>query len=373
MAAVAFTAFPHMTGSRGADTIARLETNQGHVLNLQTDGVLLINLGSPASPSVRDVRRYLNEFLMDRHVLDVPAPIRRLIVSLFILPTRPKRSAHAYEQVWQKPDQYGYGSPLLQNGAALRDQLAPLVNAPVKLAMRYGEPSIASGIEALRQQGVQRLLVAPLYPQYADSTTTTAFEAARQVAGTMTLLELAPFYAEADYISALADVTRRSLPNEFDLLLMSFHGLPERHMTKADPTGSHCLRGDACCETPSAAHATCYRHQTRVTSSLLAQALGLPRDRWSISYQSRLGRLPWLAPYTDATLRELPGRGIKKLAVVCPAFVADNLETLEEIDITGRRTFMEAGGESLTLVPCLNADPAWVTTLATLCTRALNR
>ena len=362
-----------MTGSGVADTIAPPRTNQGHVLNSQTDGVLLINLGSPVSPAVRDVRSYLNEFLMDRHVLDVPAPIRRLIVSLFILPTRPKRSAHAYQQVWQKPDQYGYGSPLLQNSAALRDQLSPLINVPIQLAMRYGEPSIASAIETLRKQGVERLLVAPLYPQHADSTTTTAFEAARQAAGYMTLLELAPFFAEADYISALTDVTRRSLPNNFDLLLMSFHGLPERHMIKADPTGSHCLRGDACCETPSAAHNTCYRHQTRVTSTLLAQALGLSRDRWAISYQSRLGRLPWLAPYTDTTLRELPGRGVKRLAVVCPAFVADNLETLEEIEITGRRTFMEAGGESLTLVPCLNADPVWVTSLATLCTRALNR
>lgn len=310
---------------------------------------------------------------MDRYVLDVPAPIRRLIVSLFILPTRPKRSAHAYEQVWQAPDQYGYGSPLLQNGAALRDALVSRVDMPVALAMRYGKPSIASAIETLRKQGVERLLVAPLYPQYADSTTTTALEATRQAAGNLPLVELAPFYADPDYISALADVTRRALPNNFDLLLMSFHGLPERHMTKADPTGSHCLRGDACCETPSAAHATCYRHQTRVTSALLAQALGLARDRWSISYQSRLGRLPWLAPYTDATLRELPGRGVKKLAVVCPAFVADNLETLEEIDISGRHTFMEAGGESLTLVPCLNADPAWIATLATLCTQALKR
>ncbi len=362
-----------MTGSGAADTIAPPRTNQGHVLNSQTDGVLLINLGSPASPAVRDVRSYLNEFLMDRHVLDVPRPIRRLIVSLFILPTRPKRSAHAYAQVWQTPDQYGYGSPLLQNGAVLRDQLAALVDVPIKLAMRYGEPSIGSAIETLRKQGVERLLVAPLYPQYADSTTTTAFEAARQAAGNMTLIELKPFFAEPDYISALADVTHRALPNNFDLLLMSFHGLPERHMTKADPTGTHCLRGDACCETPSAAHATCYRHQTRVTSTLLAQSLGLSPDRWAISYQSRLGRLPWLAPYTDATLRELPGRGVKRLAVVCPAFVADNLETLEEIEITGRRTFMEAGGESLTLVPCLNADPAWVTTLATLCTRALSR
>ncbi len=362
-----------MTGSRAADTIAPPLTNQGHVLNSRKDGVLLINLGSPASPAVRDVRSYLNEFLMDRHVLDVPAPIRRLIVSLFILPTRPKRSAHAYAQVWQPPDQYGYGSPLLQNGMALRDLLASRTDVPIALAMRYGEPSIAGAVESLRKQGVERVLLAPLYPQYADSTTTTALEAARRVTRGMTLLELAPFYADPDYICALADVTRRTLPNNFDLLLMSFHGLPERHMTKADPTAAHCLRTDDCCETPSAAHATCYRHQTRVTSSLLAQALGLARDRWAISYQSRLGRLPWLAPYTDATLQELPGKGVKRLVVVCPAFVADNLETLEEIEISGRRTFMAAGGESLTLVPCLNADPAWVATLATLCSNALSR
>lgn len=310
---------------------------------------------------------------MDRYVLDVPWPIRRLIVSMFILPTRPKRSAHAYGQIWQPDDAYGYGSPLLQFGARLRDRLADTINLPVELGMRYGEPAIGAAVESLSRQGVERILLVPLYPHHADSTTTTALEVAREAANAMPVLELPPFYADPDYLGALATVTREHLPDEFDLLLMSYHGLPERHMTRADPTGNHCLRSEGCCETASAAHATCYRHQTRVTSRLLAEELGLNNTRWTMSYQSRLGRLPWLSPYTDATLRELPSKGVKKLAVVCPAFVADNLETLEEIAITGRKTFLDAGGESLSLIPCLNDHPAWVDALAAMCAKVLAR
>ncbi len=336
------------------------------------DGILLMNLGSPASPSVPDVRKYLDEFLMDRYVLDVPTPIRRLIVSLFILPTRPKRSAHSYEQIWQEVDATGYGSPLLQNGARLRDRLADTINLPVELGMRYGEPSIGAAVESLNRQGVERILLVPLYPQHADSTTTTALEIAREAAHPIPLIELAPFYANPDYLNALTIVTRENLPDEYDLLLMSYHGLPERHMHRSDPTGSHCLKKSDCCESASAAHATCYRHQTRVTSRLFAEELGLNSARWALSYQSRLGRLPWLSPYTDATLQELPTKGIKKLAVVCPAFVSDNLETLEEIAITGRKTFLDAGGESLTLIPCLNDHPAWVNALTVMCTKALS-
>lgn len=308
---------------------------------------------------------------MDRHVLDVPAPIRRLIVSLFILPTRPKRSAHAYAQIWQPADQSGYGSPLLQHGAVVASALRETLNLPVELAMRYGAPSIGDAIGTLKSAGAEQILAVPLYPQFADSTTTTALEAVRKQMGTLPLRVLPPFYQHPAYIRALAAVTRAALPPSFDRLLMSYHGLPERHMTKADPTGQHCLRGDACCETSSPAHATCYRHQTRVTSRLLAEALQLPADRWQISYQSRLGRLPWLAPYTDATLRALPEQGVRHLAVVCPAFVADNLETLEEINITGRETFLAAGGESLTLIPCLNAAAVWIEALAGMCQDAL--
>lgn len=360
-----------MTGLGAADTIAPPRSHQGIVLATTRDGILLINLGSPASPEVADIRRYLDEFLMDPYVLDVPWAVRRLIVSLFILPTRPRRSAHAYAQIWRSEDQTGYGSPLLQYGARLRDALAEMMSVPVELGMRYGEPSIEAAMETLSRQDVERILVVPLYPQHADSTTTTALEIAREAANSIPLIELPSFFDHPDYLAALATVTREHLPDGFDLLLMSYHGLPERHMVRADPTGGHCLKNENCCETASAAHATCYRHQTRVTSRLLAEELGLNTSRWGLSYQSRLGRLPWLAPYTDTTLRELPAKGVKNLAVVCPAFVADNLETLEEIAITGRKTFLDAGGESLTLIPCLNDHPAWVQCLGKICGQAL--
>lgn len=299
---------------------------------------------------------------MDRRVLDVPWPIRRLIVSAFILPTRPRRSAEAYAKIW-RPD----GSPLLHYSRAMADALQQQLDRPVALAMRYGQPDIASAFTELAARGVQHCLVAPLYPHHADSTTTTSLEAAAShCPNGMEVTNLPAFYDAPAYIEALAAATRAALPAEYDHLLMSYHGLPERHLTKADPTGGHCLASDNCCETRSAAHATCYRHQTRVTSRLLAAALDLADNRWSISYQSRLGRLPWLTPYTDQRLVELAEAGVRHLAVVCPAFVADNLETLEEIGLAGEETFRAAGGERLTLVPCLNDHPTWVAALAEL-------
>ena len=330
-------------------------------------GVLLINLGSPASTETAAVRSYLNEFLMDPYVLDAPWPIRRLIVSAFILPTRPKRSAEAYRKIWRDNADDGYGSPLLHHTAQLADALGAAANLPVAMAMRYGSPSIADGLAALKDKGVTDVCVAPLYPHYADSTTTTSLEAAREVLPPgMQAFELPPFFVDPSYIEALATVTRDALTEPYDHLVMSYHGLPERHLTRTDPTGNHCLANPNCCEQASEAHATCYRHQTRETSRALAAALGLDASRYTVSYQSRLGRLPWLRPYTDATLAELPAKGVRRLAVVCPAFVADNLETLEEIGLEGQKTFLEAGGETFQLVPCLNAAPSWVDALASL-------
>ena len=327
-------------------------------------GVLLANLGTPASPSVKDVRTYLGEFLMDRHVLDVPWLLRKLIVSCFILPFRPKNSAEAYASIWQPK-----GSPLLLESEALQQGLKnALGTMPVALGMRYGEPSLGSAVQALQDAGVEEILLVPLYPQHAASTRTTCIEAVQeQLPRELKLRVLPPFYDQPDYISVLADSVRPSLSGTWDHLLLSYHGLPERHLTKADPTGQHCLQSGDCCELASAAHATCYRHQVYATSRALRQALGLERTQVTTSFQSRLGRLPWLTPYTDQVLKELPGRGVQHLLVACPAFVADNLETLEEIGIQGEETFIEAGGESLTLVPCLNAEPAWVNTLARWC------
>lgn len=332
------------------------------IMSATKRGVLLANLGTPASPAVADVRAYLGEFLMDRHVLDVPWPIRKLIVSAFILPFRPKNSAEAYASIWEEG-----GSPLLLESQKLKIALTEALAddaMPVALGMRYGAPSLKEAVAELRASDVTDVLLVSLYPQHADSTRTTCIEAVQGLMPKGTnLTVLPPFYHHPDYISALADSVRPALEEPYDHLLLSYHGLPERHLTKADPTGSHCLAKPDCCATASPAHATCYRHQVYETSRALGAALGLAEHAFSTSFQSRLGRLPWLTPYTDQTLEELPGKGIQKLVVACPAFVADNLETLEEIGIQGRETFLAAGGESLKLVPCLNAQPDWVRVL----------
>lgn len=331
---------------------------------LMTTGYLLVNLGTPASTEVADVRAYLGEFLTDPYVINLPTPLRQILVRAVILPFRPKRSAEAYGKIWDAAGP-GTGSPLLHYSQALHQALrTDLGDAPCELAMRYGTPGIDAALDRLLGMGVRRLKLLSLYPQHADSTRQTTIEAvARRLPDEVTLEVVPPFFDDPDYLRVQADIIRRHLPGQWDHLLLSYHGLPEAHLKRADPTGNHCLASEHCCETPSPAHATCYRHQVRVTSAGLASNLGLTSDQWSVSYQSRLGRLPWLAPYTDQVLAELPERGVRHLAVACPAFVADNLETLEEIGMAGRELFLEAGGESFTLIPCLNAEPAWVSVL----------
>jgi ferrochelatase len=336
-----------------------------------SSGILLVNLGTPASCSVTDVRRYLGEFLMDPHVIDVPWPIRRMIVSCFVLPFRPRRSAAAYASIWDAAGP-GTGSPLLHYSRALEQGARAAVQLPCELAMRYGEPSISGALDRLQAAGVDDLLVVPLYPQFADSTWTTTDLRVRDLAGNrMRIRTLPPFHAEPDYIAALAALVREHLPEQWDHLLFSYHGLPERHITRADPTGNHCLKSANCCETPSPAHKTCYRQHCRSTSLRVAEALGLAPEQWSVSFQSRLGRQPWLRPYTDHVLAELPARDVRRLVVVCPAFVADNLETLEEMGLGGRETFLEAGGLDYTLVPCLNNRGDWMQALTRWCRAAL--
>jgi protoporphyrin/coproporphyrin ferrochelatase len=338
-------------------------------------GILLVNLGSPASTSITDVRRYLHEFLMDPYVIDSPWLIRKLIVSGFILPFRPKRTAQAYRRIWQPdgvPNGSQSGSPLLSNSVAMRAALAKRVDLPVELAMRYGQPDIESGLTRLLATGVREILLIALYPHHADSTRTTTIEAVQrrlaQRKAHVDLRVMPPFFDDPNYLGALTDSIKNATRADSQLLLFSYHGLPQQHLIKADPTANHCLRSTDCCEMPSPAHATCYRHQVFETSRRVAARLKLTTDQWRVSFQSRLGRLPWLTPYTDITLDSLPGEGVTRVTVVCPAFVADNLETLEEIGIAGRKRFMTAGGESLTLVPCLNDAPAWIDTVAGWCT-----
>ncbi len=330
---------------------------------MEKTGYLIINLGTPASPSVADVRTYLKEFLMDPYVLDVPGPIRSLIVNGFILPFRPKKSAHAYASIWSEN-----GSPLLLFSEVLQQALAAKLDGPVALGMRYGSPDIASAVNTLLQENVSRIVVAPLYPQYADSTVTTSLDLTRQlIPAHIPCREVTSFFAHPAYIKALAESVTAALPDQWDRLLLSYHGLPERHMKKADPTGNHCMKVDNCCAVSSAAHATCYRHQVYGTSNALANAMGLQPEQFSVSFQSRLGG-GWLQPYTDKVLEQLPAQGVRRLVVACPAFVADNLETLEEMGIQGRETFLAAGGETFDLVPCLNDNPVWVDALAQILT-----
>jgi ferrochelatase len=331
-----------------------------------------VNLGTPASYEREDVRSYLAEFLMDRHVLDVAWPIRRAIVSGFILPFRPKRSAAAYARIWDAAGA-GTGSPLLHYSKLCETALSERLNIPSALAMRYGEPNIADAMAGLVAQGVSEILLVPLYPQHADSTRTTSIAAVRAaLPAEVALSVLPPFYADPGYLDAQAALIEDHLPARWDHLLLSYHGLPERHITTADPTGNHCLAGNDCCTVPSLAHATCYRHQVYETSRLLAERLGISPDQYSVSFQSRLGRLPWLTPHTDQLLQEFSERGVHNLVVACPAFVADNLETLEEIGMAGRDLFINAGGGTFTLVPCLNDESAWIEILAEFTARNLS-
>ncbi len=326
--------------------------------SLSETGYLFINLGTPASPSVPDVRKYLKQFLMDPYVLDVPKPLRRLIVSGFVLPFRPKNSAEAYASIWEEA-----GSPLLLYSEALVTAMQAEVNNATALAMRYGSPSIQDGIQSLTDAGVNHIIAIPLYPQYADSTVTTSVAEIQRLTPSGVRVSVLPaFYEDPDYIGALSCVVTAALPAQWDHILMSYHSLPERHLRKADPTGSHCMSNPDCCEQPSPAHATCYRHQAFGTSKALAAALGLEREQYSVSFQSRLGG-GWMQPYTDKVLEILPSQGVARLAVVCPAFVADNLETLEEMGIQGRETFLAAGGETFDLIPCLNDAEVWTKAL----------
>lgn len=322
-------------------------------------GVLIANLGSPAGCDTASVRRYLNEFLMDPHVLDVPWPIRRLIVSAFILPRRPRQSAEAYRAIWRDD---APGSPLIHHTMALAERLRGLTGLKVAAGMRYGAPSLADGIASLGS--VDEILLIPMYPQHAASTRTTTIERVKALA-TVPVRVMPPFHARAAFLDGVARLVRETMAPD-DHIVFSYHGLPERHLVRADPTGSHCLARADCCEKPSPAHATCYRHQCLETTRALADRLGTTCH--STSFQSRLGRLPWLRPYTDELLAELPGKGTRSITVACPAFTADNLETLEEIGIRGREAFMHAGGASFRLAPCLNDDEAWARGVAAWCT-----
>ncbi|WP_291103541.1 MULTISPECIES: ferrochelatase [unclassified Flavobacterium] len=322
-------------------------------------GVLLVNLGSPESPTPKDVKTYLDEFLMDKYVIDVPFLLRALLVRGIILRKRPEKSAGAYKKIWWEE-----GSPLVVLSKKMHEKVRKLVNIPVSLAMRYGNPSILSGLQELADQGVTEVLLFPLYPHHAMSSTTTVIELAEELRKKyfpeMKFTLVPAFYNKPDYIKALANSIKKHLEGyDYDHLLFSYHGLPERHIRKTDVTKSHCKIDGSCCNTPSPAHEFCYRHQCYETTKQVVKLLGIPEGKYSQTFQSRLAGDKWLEPYTDVEVNKMPEKGIRNLAVVTPAFVADCLETLEEIAMEANHQFKEHGGENFLAIPCMNDDDEW--------------
>ena len=324
-------------------------------------GVLLVNLGSPDSTSTKDVKKYLDEFLMDERVIDSPYLLRAFVIKGIILNTRPKKSAEAYKKIWWEE-----GSPLVVISERFTEKVAKNSPVPVALGMRYGSMSIKKGLQELKNKGVNEVLLVPLYPHYAMSSYETvvvkAFEVQKQFFPDMFITTVPPFYNHPDYIREMSANIKKHLEGfNYDHILFSYHGIPERHILKSDTTKSHCKLDGNCCNTPSKAHETCYRHQCFETTKLVAKLLNLEPGTYSNSFQSRLGRDPWLKPYTDFEFERLPKEdSVKKLAVITPAFVSDCLETLEEIAMEGKHQFKEGGGNDYKHIPCLNDNDDWV-------------
>ena len=329
-----------------------------------TSAALIINLGSPASTKVSDVKTYLGEFLMDENVIDYPYFLRAILVKGIILNVRPKKSAEAYETIW-----WDEGSPLIVLSERLQASMQEKIDTPIFLAMRYANPSIPGTLNAMREAmpNLKKVFVIPLYPHYAMSSYGTVKDRVAEVAkkehSDLEVVFQPPFYEDNDYIKVLANSIKEKLPEDHHLLF-SYHGIPVRHLKKTDPSKVHCARIKDCCNVDNKeVHAVCYKHQTQVTSLRVAEELGLSPDQYSTSYQSRLGLAEWIRPYTAKEFERMPKDGIKKLAVVCPAFVSDCLETLEEIYVEGKEDFMHAGGESFVTIPCLNTQEDWVNLL----------
>jgi ferrochelatase len=330
-------------------------------------GIVLMNLGSPDSTEVKDVRRYLDEFLMDERVIDSPWLLRSILVKGIIVPFRAPKSAEAYESIWTKD-----GSPLVHITRQLQEELQKRTTDPVVIAMRYGSPNIKDAYDRLLHisPGIEEVILLPLYPHYAMSSFETASVQARQVHAEgnykFNISVVRPFYNHPSYIAAMAQSMRPYVEGNNTHILFSYHSIPEKHITMRDITESHCFKTGNCCTTPSATHSYCYRHQCYETTRLVAEALGLPKERYSVAFQSKLGRAKWLTPATTARMEELPAEGIKDLLVVCPSFVSDCLETLEEIAIREKENFINAGGQSYTYIPCMNIQERWVDTVAEL-------
>ncbi len=329
---------------------------------MQKIGVLLVNLGTPLSPHPNDVYRFLIEFLTDERVIDIPWLQRQLLVRGMIVPSRYKQSAKAYERIWTKE-----GSPLLVHGKKVQHALQQSLGGQfhVELAMRYQEPSLSKGIGTLMDIGLSHLIVLPLFPQYASATTGSVHQRVQEILcryhvfPRVTLID--QYASHPALIDAFCSVAQRHPLQEYDHFLFSFHGLPEKHIRKAD-RGGNCLQ-EGCCKKISNENFSCYSAQCHATANAIAAQLQFAAEKYHICFQSRLGKDPWLKPYTNATIHELAKQGKKKILVFCPAFVCDCLETTFEIGIEYAQEFKQAGGERLDLVEGLNSDPSWIQAL----------
>lgn len=320
-------------------------------------GVIINNIGTPQSPKTADVRVYLREFLMDPGVISLPFVFRWLLVNGIIAPLRAHRSGEKYRKIWTSA-----GSPLmvgtLSFAKKLQEQLG--ATADVRVGMRYGAPSLHDALIEFQNQGITRILLAPMYPQWSEATTDSAVQETRalmdRIGYIADLQVLEPFFDQEFFVRAYVDLLREQLRDEnFEHLLFSFHGLPEAAIKKV----SGCELSKECCERATACASNCYRAQSFATAKILANGLGLSRDRWSVSFQSRLGPARWIGPATDEVVSALADKGIRNLAISCPSFVTDCLETLEEIGLEQKNAFENRGG-SLHLLPCLNDNDSWV-------------
>lgn len=328
-------------------------------------GVLLVNLGSPDSPSTTHIRNYLAEFLSDKRVMAMPSILRWLILWLFILPFRPSAIKSKYQSIWN-----GKEFPLLQHGKCLVEGVASQLGEgfSVNLAMRYGTPSLQQQLIELQKQKISRLLVFPLFPQYSSATTGSILEKVLRIISSWEvipeLVTVSSYCDEPSFINSWVSRAQSCMEKRPDWILFSFHGLPESHIVKGDISGDICLKTDNCCAVYNSSNTTCYRAQCFQTAREIERKLNTGDIGRSVSFQSRLGRSRWLEPYTIDEVRRLAEQGIKRLMVFCPSFVADCLETTEEILMEVKNEFIAKGGEELLLVPSLNSENHWVSAVA---------
>jgi ferrochelatase len=325
-------------------------------------GVLLVNLGTPDSSSTADGRKYLDEFLMDGRVIDVNPVWRAALVKGLIVPFRGPKSAKLYKEIWSEST----GSPLLyysiRQAELLQEKLGN--EYQVELAMRYQSPSIESALKKLKNAQVESIRVLPLFPHYASASSGSVIEKVMELVSKWQTIPnisfINSFHDNEDMIETFAENARQYQPENFDHILFSFHGLPERQLINSDHSGVHCLKNENCCASLNENNKFCYSAQCHDTARLIAGRLGIPKNKYTICFQSRLGKDPWVKPYTSEVIKELATKGVKSLLVFCPAFVADCLETVYEVTVEYGDEFKALGGERVQLVESLNDKPLWI-------------